>query len=187
MVRFIIAPGNGGCGRNTKETNWYGWFDEEMKKRGHESVCVNFPDPDVCHQSKWLPFVRDELNADEDTVVVGHSTGALLAMRLLEVHAVRGVILVAAAHTDLGDEGERASGYFDTAWDWEAMKPNATFIHQFHSTDDHLIPVSEARFVAEKLAGENHVYEELQGYSHFFAPFQQVLDCVDKYCKSATL
>jgi predicted alpha/beta hydrolase family esterase len=181
-MRFIIAPGNGGCGRDTFNTNWYGWFAEELTKRGHEAVCVNFPDPDVCHQSKWIPFVRDELKADEQTVVVGHSTGALLVMRLLETHKIHGAILVSAAHTDLGDAGERASGYFDTPWDWEAMKASAVFIHQFHSTDDHLIPVAEARFVSEKLAGENHVYEELEGYSHFFEPFEPLLACVDKHC-----
>jgi hypothetical protein len=62
------------------------------------------------------------------------------------------------------------------------MKPNAKFIHQFHSDDDHLIPVAEARFVASKLKGANHVYEELSGYSHFFGPFQPLLDCVDTYC-----
>ena len=160
----------------------YGWLAEELRKKGHECEAVNFPDPDVCHQSKWIPFVRDELGADERTVVVGHSTGALLAMRLLEVHKVYGAILVAAAHTDLGDAGERASGYFDTEWDWEAQKSNAAFIHQFHSTDDHLIPVAEARFVAEQLAGNNHTYEELQGYSHFFEPFQSLLDAIDRHC-----
>jgi pimeloyl-ACP methyl ester carboxylesterase len=58
---------------------------------------VNFPDPDVCHQSRWIPFVRDELGADERTVVVGHSTGALLAMRLLETQQLAGAILVSCA------------------------------------------------------------------------------------------
>ena len=37
-MRFIIAPGNGGCGRSTASTNWYGWLDEELKKKGHEST-----------------------------------------------------------------------------------------------------------------------------------------------------
>jgi len=180
-MKIIIAPGNGGCASNTRGANWYGWFDDEMKKRGHESLCVNWPDPMICHQSKWVPFCIDELGADENTIVVGHSTGALLAMRLLEVHKVAGVILVAAAHTDLGDPGERASGYFDTDWNWEEQKKNADFIHQFHSIDDHLIPVQEARFVAEKLKGPNHVYEEFKTESHFFEPFQPLLDAVDKY------
>ena len=106
-MRFIIVPGNGGCGRATADCNWsvsschtprmfaatstetkgwcarqkglrgvllrvirrYGWFDSELKKKGHESICVNFPDPDICHQSNWIPFVRDTLKADEQTVL----------------------------------------------------------------------------------------------------------------------
>ena len=123
--------------------------------------------------------------ADTQTVVIGHSTGALLAMKLLESVKLFGVILVACAHTDLGDPGERASGYFDTAWDWEAMKSNATRIQQFHSADDHLIPVEEARFVAAQLNGANHDYRELDGYSHFFGPFQPLLDCIDKFTEVA--
>ena len=183
-MRFIIAPGNGGCGVDTAGTNWYGWLDQELRKRGHECVCVNWPDPHRCHQSVWVPFARDTLGADEQTVVVGHSTGALLAMRLLEVQRLRGAILVAAAHTDLGDAGERASGYFDTEWDWDAQAANAGFIHQFHSVDDPLIPVREARFVAERLAGPNHTYHELSGRSHFFEPFPELLALVDSLAAS---
>lgn len=180
--RFIIAPGNGGCGRNIKAANWYAWFDQEIKKRGHESICVNWPDPNICHQSKWIPFCINELQADEKTVIVGHSTGALMAMKLIEKTQVAGIILVAAAHTDLGDAGERASGYFDEPWNWKEMLPNVSFIHQFHSKDDPLIPVVEARYVAEQLKSTKHTYEELEGYSHFFEPFQPLLDAVDRYC-----
>lgn len=180
-MRFIIAPGNGGCGDDIHNSNWYGWLDTKLREKGHESVCVDWPDPYVCHQSNWIPFARDTLKADTRTVIVGHSTGALLAMRLMEQHKIYGAILVAAAHTDLGDEGERASGFFDKPWDFEAMKRNATFIHQFHSSDDHLIPVREARFVAKALEGNNHVYQELKGRSHFFEPFPELLDCVDRY------
>ena len=181
-TKFIIAPGNGGCGADIMNTNWYGWLHKELLKRGHESICRNWPDPYICHQSKWIPYVRDELKADKNTVVIGHSTGALLAMRLLEQIPLGGVILVSAAHTDLGDEGERASGYFDDEWDWEKMKSNGAWVHQFHSADDYLIPVDEARFVAKQLEAENFCYEELNGFSHFFKPFKAILDCVDKHC-----
>lgn len=186
-VRIIVAPGNGGCGKRIKECNWYAWFHDEMLKRGHDSICCNWPDPYICHQSKWIPFCVKELKCDENTIVVGHSTGALMAMRLAETQKVGGLILVSAAHTDLGDEGERASGYFDTPWDWESQKRNAGFIHQFHSKDDHLIPVAEARFVAKQLKGPNHVYDELDGYSHFFRPFKPLLDAVDRYVKNGEI
>ena len=185
-IQIIIAPGNGGCGRNIKKANWYGWFHKEMLSRGHDSICENWPDPNICHQSNWISYCINDLKADENTIVVGHSTGALLAMRLAETIKLKGIVLVAAAHTDLGDAGERASGYFDTDWDWTTQKKNAGFIHQFHSKDDHLIPVAEARYVANQLQGNNAVYEELNGYSHFFEPFQPLLDAMDTYTATET-
>jgi len=120
---------------------------------------------------------------------VGHSSGAACAMRLLERQhpesrsggggVLRGVVLVAAAHTDMGDEGERASGYFNRPWDWEAMKRGADRIALFHGTDDHLIPVREARYVAEKMGGDNFEYREMTGVSHFFRPWDEILGVVD--------
>ena len=150
------------------------------------------PDPYVARASEWIPFIHNSLKVDEETVVVGHSSGACCAMRLLEKTRVGGVILVSAAHTDLGDENERASGYFGREWLWADMRANAKyFFHQFHSSDDHLIPVSEARFIAAALraAGEGeeegqlsvYTYEELQGHSHFFEPFAELLRVVDTH------
>ena len=68
----------------------------------------------------------DDLNLGSSDVVVGHSSGALLAMRLLEgERKIKGAVLVACAHTDLGDENERASQYFDGDWQFEKMRDNA--------------------------------------------------------------
>ena len=41
-------------------------------------------------------------------MLVGHSSGAVAAMRLLEKTPLLGAVLVSACHTDLGDAGERA-------------------------------------------------------------------------------
>jgi pimeloyl-ACP methyl ester carboxylesterase len=68
----------------------------------------------------------NDLALGPDDVVVGHSSGALLAMRLLEgERKIKGAVLVACAHTDLGDENERASEYFDLPWQFDKMKNNA--------------------------------------------------------------
>ena len=105
-------------------------------------------------------------------------------MRLLEAEDVtrlRGAVLVAAAHTDLGDEGERRSGYFDRPWDWEKIKEGADGIHLFHGVDDPLIPVREARHIAEMLDdAENFQYQEMPGMLHFFRPWQELLDVMDE-------
>ena len=123
------------------------------------------PDPNVARESIWLPFIRDVLKADERTIVVGHSSGAEAAMRLIEETTVLGVVLVSACHTDLGEPNEAASGYYSRPWLWDKMRQNAEFIVQFHSDDDCFIPVSEARHVAENLKTD---YRELSGILHCY-------------------
>jgi pimeloyl-ACP methyl ester carboxylesterase len=86
---------------------------------------------------------------------------------------------VAAAYTDLGLESERQSEYFNRPWDWEKMKNGARKIHCFHGVDDHLIPVQEARYIAEKMKNDNFQYTELSGVSHFFEPWDEILNVVD--------
>ena len=34
------------------------------------------PDPNLARESVWVPFMRDTLRCDANTVVVGHSSGA---------------------------------------------------------------------------------------------------------------
>lgn len=129
-----------------------------------------------------MDFLHTNIGLDETTVVVGHSSGAACAMRLLEQEQLLlGCVLVAACYTDLGDESERRSGYFNRPWDWEKMKNGAKQIILFHSEDDHLIPVQEARHIALKLAGNNNFdYHEMDGKSHFFSPWQEILDVMDQ-------
>ena len=70
------------------------------------------PDPIEAKSSVWLPFIKDELEVDEYTLVIGHSSGAVAAMRLLETTKLLGLILISACHTDLGKPSEASSGYY---------------------------------------------------------------------------
>jgi len=64
----------------------------------------------------------------------------------------------------MGDELERASGYFNRPFEWKDMKTNASWIAQFHSLDDPLVPISQARHVHKEL---NTEYTELTSSGHF--------------------
>eukprot|EP00640_Fibrocapsa_japonica_P006584 CAMPEP_0113946114 /NCGR_PEP_ID=MMETSP1339-20121228/54619_1 /TAXON_ID=94617 /ORGANISM="Fibrocapsa japonica" /LENGTH=185 /DNA_ID=CAMNT_0000952037 /DNA_START=49 /DNA_END=606 /DNA_ORIENTATION=+ /assembly_acc=CAM_ASM_000762 len=179
--RVVIVPGNG-C-TDVLNSNWYGWLADEIRQKwpGVDVIVRDMPDPYVAKESIWIPFIKEDIGVHENSIVIGHSSGAVCAMRLLETTKLLGAILVATCYTDLGDSNERASGYFSRPWLWDEIKGNADFIHQFHSTDDPLIPVAEARFVAEQLQGDNHQYDELTGKSHFFQPFPEILDVLDNY------
>jgi len=176
LRRCVIAPGNG-CD-DIRNSNWYGWLHDELCETGlfNEVLCKDFPDPFEARRSVWLPFLRDELRVGPDTILVGHSSGAEAAMRFAEESPVGGLVLVSACHTDLDDAGERASGYYPPSggpWNWEVIKRNCGWIVQFHSKDDHLVPVQEGRVVAKELGSE---YHELNGHSHFFEPFEELLE-----------
>ncbi len=160
-LKVIFIPGNGRA--NTKE-NWFPYVQLELEKLGVKVIAEQFPDPDIARAKYWLPFL-EQLGADEHTILIGHSSGALAAMGYAEQHKILGSVLVGVAHTDGGDLKEKASGYFDTPWDWEAIKKNQQWIIEFHSIDDPFISVVEARFVHEKLDSE---YHEFTDRGHFF-------------------
>lgn len=191
-MKVILIPGMG-C-NPVARSNWYSWFAKEINKRPNWSCDLgNFPDPYQCRESIWLPHVQKLMQGEppENLVIVGHSSGAACAMRLLE-RMGQGVggggddkplaccILVAAALTDLGDEDERLSGYFNRPWNFQDMAKGASKIVLFHGTDDHLIPVQEARYIAEKLSCADHFeYREMDGHSHFFEPWPEILEVID--------
>src|SRR5689334_4808471 len=141
-MKAILIHGNGGC---TAADIWLPWLERELHGIGVDVINQTFPDNVKARASVWLPHL-ELLDADEDTILVGHSSGAVAAMRYAETHRLLGSILVSVCHTDLGDAGEAASGYYRAPWPWQAIRENQRWIGVFHSTDDPHIPPAEARF-----------------------------------------
>ena len=100
-------------------------------------------------------------------------------MRYAETHRLLGSILVGVCHTDLGDAGEIASGYYAEPWQWQKIREHQQWIAVYNSTDDPCIPVSEARFVAKQLGCS---YFEFQDRGHFNGrhDFPEALEFVRK-------
>ena len=76
----------------------------------------------IAHESIWIPFICDELKADEQSILIGHSSGAMAAMRYAERYPVYGTVLVSGYHTSLGMEDEKAGGWFDHPWNWAKIR-----------------------------------------------------------------
>lgn len=155
----ILLHGNGGA---TVEDFWYPQVKTELETLGIEVIARDMPRIEGSHM--WLPFMQDELGADDHSVLVGHSTGAVAAMRYAETHRILGSVLVAAHYTDLGVYAEKRSGYFTEPWNWEAIKANQHWIAQFASTNDPYIPVEESRHIHAQLSTE---YYEERKRGHF--------------------
>ena len=87
--RCVIVPGNG-CDGDVRDANWYGWLADKLTQRGMFDKVVLpepcMPDPLDAHEAEWVPHIEKVLMEEdwEGTVLIGHSSGAEAAMRLLE-------------------------------------------------------------------------------------------------------
>jgi predicted alpha/beta hydrolase family esterase len=178
-TKVIIIHGNQG---GTGDSQWLPWLRQELEKNGIAAVSPTFPDNEEAKSSIWLPCINT-LGADENTIIVGWSSGAVAAMRYAETHKIKASVLVGACYTDLGDDIEKISGYYDEPWQWETIKKNQEWIAQFASVDDPIIPIEEGRFVHEKL---NTEYYEFPDKFHFGWPepmptFPELLEVILKH------
>lgn len=160
-VKVIFIPGNGGC---TTRDNWFPDVQKQLEGWGVKVIARDFPDSELARESFWIPFLENELKADENSILIGHSSGAIAALRYAETHKIFGSILVGAYHSDLGMESERLSGYFDRPWHWDKIQTNQRFIAIFASTDDPWIPIEEPRYLRDRL---NPDYYEFTDQGHF--------------------
>jgi len=124
---------------------WYGWARRHLEQEGISTALQTMPDPSspflrpspkivVASESIWLPFMQDTLRCDENTIVIGHSSGAEAAMRsalvvglfltqrYAETHTILGLVLVAPRVTDQDIDLERQSGEFNL------LKINSLFV-----------------------------------------------------------
>jgi predicted alpha/beta hydrolase family esterase len=158
--KIIIIHGNGGA---DEREGWLPGVAAQLETAGFDVINKTFPDNQAARANIWLPHIT-QLGADEHTIIIGHSSGAVAALRYAETHHLLGSVLVSPCYTDLGDDLERRSGYYDTPWDWPAIKANQRWIIQFASPTDPYIPIKEARYIQKQLGT---TYHELPARGHF--------------------
>ncbi|HAM40337.1 TPA: alpha/beta hydrolase [Candidatus Woesearchaeota archaeon] len=144
---------------------WMPWVKSELEKLGLEVIGETFPDSILAREKYWIPFLKDRLHAGENSILIGHSSGATAAMRFAEGNRILGSILVSPSYSDQGIELERQSGYFGRPWQWGRIRANQRWIVQFGSTDDPFMPVEQFRHIHGKLGTE---YREFTDRNHFF-------------------
>ena len=173
-IKAIIIRGNG---NSLATDNWFPYLDEELPKLGIKVIHKDFPDSDLAREEYWIPFIT-ELGADEHTILIGHSTGAVAAMRYAENNKILGSILVGVCHTDLGIENEKISGYFNRPWNWKAIKNNQKWIIHFFSTDDPYIPIEETKHINKNLQTEYYEYNDAGHFGSDKTTFPKMIEII---------
>lgn len=146
--RFIFVHGNG---TTHWSFGWAPWLKTELEKMGFETFFETMPDSIIARSEYWLPFLNEHVKAGPNDVIIGWSSGAVAAMRYTQSNPILGSILISPCYTDLDDELEKQSGYYDQPWLWDKIKSNQEKIALFYGDDDPYIPQEEFEFIAEQL------------------------------------
>ena len=120
--RYYILPG--GDGRN--DYGWFDWLKKELEDRGHEAT--------ICEEYILSPAKRAEVFAkkyplDDLTIIIGHSFGALAAVKWVEYakQNIHGLILVDPSIKDAfeipWEEDEEMRLPSLESWDWQMDLP----------------------------------------------------------------
>ena len=108
--------------------NWYPWLEKELKKKGYETYFPDLPEirKDVPDMAKIINQIESMKILDKNTIVIGHSLGSLLAMRLAERHKLKELILVSGWDFDELTEGHKL--FWKSKMDHSAIKANVSKI-----------------------------------------------------------
>ncbi len=138
------------------EDYWYAWLGKQLEVKGYSVEIPHYPKINHEQIDTFLPKVLAAHTFDEETVIVGHSSGAPLLLSILEnVDATlsKAVLVAGYARIRPEDNGKR-DPVLQESYDWERIKQHVRNIAFINSTND---PWGcndvEGRFMFDKLGG----------------------------------
>lgn len=162
--------------------NWFPWLEAQLAARGQTCIVPHFPTPVGQTYANWraLLDIYFELGTlGPESVLIGHSTGAIFAIKYLEERdeRVRGLITVAgyndfksgnAAFDDLN------KSFFVDPKKLPDVRKNAEVIQCYLSDNDPYLPIPKLREFAEALGTKPHVVHSA-GHFNSAAGYQKFL------------
>lgn len=194
MKMAVILHGTGG----SSEGNWFRWLEAELRQRGFEVWLPRLPHPELPSLRDWLNFVRSDcpFDIDQDTLIVGHSSGATLALLVAgESQQKPGLVVAVSPFVPTGTAytatlWEKNARLFDVELDLDkhfrrARQDNGkSNIVVVHSNNDPYIPLGVAEYIVDLCGGELIV---IPGQGHFnlekgpeYTAFPELMCIVDE-------
>ncbi|MGV9001820.1 MAG: RBBP9/YdeN family alpha/beta hydrolase [Candidatus Saccharimonadaceae bacterium] len=183
MTKFLILHGTD----SSPSDNWFMWLKGKLVGEGNKVWLPQLPDsqtPNAKIYNKFLLSNKD-FTIDSDTIVIGHSSGAVEILSLLDnlpkKTVIKAAILVSAFKDNL--QWDTLDGLFEQPFDFENIKDHSKRFIFIHSDNDPYIPLSQAEFLCNELDGELGVIE---GQGHFnietspdYKQFPELLDIIE--------
>jgi|SRR3989344_5784408 len=146
------------------DSNWYQWLKSQLTEKGYKTF---LPDLLTIHTDKpdldlMLQEVNKTLQVDDETTIIGHSLGCLLAMRIAEQQSYQRMILVSG--WDFNDLTEEHQLFWKNPIDHATIKQNVKEIYCVSSDNDPYCTYFINEQMCKRLGGQDIM---VKGAGHF--------------------
>jgi leucyl-tRNA synthetase len=149
---FVLLHGFTG----SSKADFFPWVSEALSAQGHSVSVPDMPNTEKPDAREQARYVLEHVTFDKNTVLLGHSYGAVAALRILEQldSPIKKLVLAAGFAQPGFLDNERN---FETTTDWnfnfEKIKQNAQEIILLRDTSDPAVPAERVDYLQKKLGG----------------------------------
>jgi predicted alpha/beta hydrolase family esterase len=139
--------------------NWFQWLAQKLRDLGVDAYTPRLPTPEGQSLTAWLAAIEEQCPpVTEHTILIGHSSGAVLCMRILEMLRlpVKCTALISPPLTEIGlrDIDALNASFLSSPFDWSVIRRNAGELVYLMGDDDQYVPQDQLRAIAKGLAVE---------------------------------
>lgn len=179
-MRIVLIHGY----KASSKSHFFPWLRDALHANGHEVIAPDLPNPEEPDPVAWVNALIDEVGPlDSETILVGHSLGAPIALRFLEAAEAqstpKGVVLIAPPWVI---KNEKFQGFFLSELDFDVLMWKARLFTVIHSREDDVIPFDHAQKYADVLHAK--LVERVEGEGHFKGEqYPAILDAIETMIK----
>lgn len=166
MKKAIILHGTGSSHKN----NWFPWTKKQLENLGYEVWVPDLPQADHPNIKRYNEFLLNQDWDFVDNLVIGHSSGSVAILGLLQAlpddKKINTAILIGSFDNRLTSDPkwDVLKGLFEKPFDYKKIKQQAKQFIFIHSDNDPYCPLEQAKDLHGRIGGE---FVPIPGQQHF--------------------
>ncbi|MDP3948996.1 MAG: class I tRNA ligase family protein [bacterium] len=136
--------------------NFRPWLKKELEERGYKVSVPALPRTKNPRVAEQVGFVLKNAQFNKNTVILGHSLGAIVALKVLEKlkQPIRRSVLVAGfTENNFLDHDRFDENTFDWKFNAKRIRSNAGDLHILRDTTDEIVPPDQTRKLQKLFGG----------------------------------
>jgi leucyl-tRNA synthetase len=147
---YVLLHGYDG----SPESIYFPWLKKQLEQRGLKVFAPALPNSENPTEQEQVDLVLKNCKFDENTILLGHSLGSVVALKVLEKlqTKIAGLVLTGGfTDPNFKDHKRPFENSFGWKFNFEKIKQNTGFVRILHDSTDTSISIEQANILASAL------------------------------------